>query len=92
MGISPGVLGTQSYPAIVLNKLRNYFDYRNSIEELGISNYPIEFFIDGSVNFNTIPTYFKRGATTLVCGTSSIANNLAESTYEKNIQKIENLC
>ena len=92
MGISPGVLGTKSYSTIILKKLRNYFDRKNEIEASGVFTIPTEIFIDGSVNFNTIFEYFKRGVTTLVCGTSSIANNLAESTFEKNIQKIENLC
>ena len=89
MGISPGVLGTKSYPSIISRKLHNYFDNKNEIEYSGIYKIPSEIFIDGSVNFNTIPEYFRNGATTLVCGSSSIMNNLGETTIEKNIEKIE---
>lgn len=91
MGISPGVLGTKSYPSIILNKLRNYFDNKNEIEYSGLYQIPSEVFIDGSVNFNTIPEYFRRGVTTVICGSSSIMNKLDQTTIEKNIEKIENL-
>ena len=86
MGISPGVLGTNSYFDIVYNKIVSYNEYKKLANN---NKLPDEIFIDGSVNFKTIPKYFEIGATTLVCGSSSIANNLSESTYEKNIKKIE---
>lgn len=95
MGISPGVLGTNSYSYIIIQKIRNYFDYKNELESERDFNtpddiIPKEIFIDGSVNFNTIPHYFKIGATTLVCGSSSIMNDLKNSTIEQNIEKIVN--
>jgi ribulose-phosphate 3-epimerase len=91
MGISPGVLGTNSYQYIVTQKIRDYFDYKNELEkDSKIHIIPNEIFIDGSVNFDTIPHYFKIGATTLVCGTSSIMKDLKSSTIEKNIDKIVN--
>ena len=91
MGISPGVLGTKSYPTIISRKLHDYFDNKNEIERSGIYQIPSEIFIDGSVNFNTIPEYFRNGATTLICGSSSIMNNLGETTIEKNIEKMEGI-
>lgn len=60
MGISPGVLGTNSYPETVVDK----------IKEVSLSGLSI--FVDGSVNFKTIPIYNKYGAETLVCGSSTI--------------------
>lgn len=60
MGISPGVLGINSYPEIVTDK----------IKEMSLSGLSI--FVDGSVNFKTIPVYNKYGAKTLVCGSSTI--------------------
>ncbi len=60
MGISPGVLGTNSYPNIVLEKL-------NFMKSLDVS-----LFIDGSVNFKTIPEYGKFNKMTIVCGSSSM--------------------
>lgn len=93
MGISPGVLGTNSYSYIIIQKIRNYFDYKNELEkDSKIHIIPNEIFIDGSVNFETIPYYFKLGATTLVCGSSSIMKNVKDSTttIEQNIEKIVN--
>lgn len=95
MGISPGVLGTNSYQYIIMQKIRNYFDYKNDLEserdfDTPDDIIPKEIFIDGSVNFSTIPYYFKIGATTLVCGSSSIMNDLKNSTIEQNIEKIVN--
>lgn len=90
MGISPGVLGTKSYQSIILKKLYEYFDYKNDLEKRETCVIPSEIFIDGSVNFETIPKYFDIGVTTLVCGSSSIMNKLDQTTIEKNIQKIEN--
>jgi ribulose-phosphate 3-epimerase len=96
MGISPGVLGTNSYSYIVSQKIRDYFDYKNEIEkDSNIELIPSEIFIDGSVNFETIPHYFKIGATTLVCGSSSIVKNVYNNDdnfrhlIEMNIDKIE---
>lgn len=97
MGISPGVLGTNSYSYIVTQKIRDYFDYKNEIEkDSNIEIIPSEIFIDGSVNFETIHHYFKIGATTLVCGSSSIVKNVYNNNddnfqhlVETNIDKIE---
>jgi ribulose-phosphate 3-epimerase len=85
MGISPGVLGTNSYFDVVKNKLIEYKYYSKKL-----INLPNEIFIDGSVNFETIPEYFNLGATTLVCGSSSIMKDLKNTTIEKNIDKIVN--
>lgn len=90
MGISPGVLGTNSYFDIVKNKIMRYGDFRIIEKDDDILlKYPEEIFVDGSVNFKTIPKYFNIGATTLVCGSSSIMNKLDQTTIENNIQKIE---
>lgn len=65
MGISPGVLGTKSFPKVVQNKLKTLNGTANVI-------------IDGAVNFNTIPTYkdsLTLGTLKLVCGNSSIFKN-----------------
>jgi pentose-5-phosphate-3-epimerase len=98
MGISPGVLGTNSYSYIVSQKIRDYFDYKNEIEkDSNIELIPSEIFIDGSVNFETIPHYFKIGATTLVCGSSSIMKGTKifpadenQFMIEENINRILN--
>lgn len=98
MGISPGVLGTNSYSYIVTQKIRDYFDYKNEIEkDSNIELIPSEIFIDGSVNFETIPHYFKIGATTLVCGSSSIMKGTKifpadenQFMIEENINRILN--
>lgn len=90
MGISPGVLGTNSYPYIVAQKIRSYFDYKNELEKDNNKILPNEIFIDGSVNFDTIPHYFKIGATTLVCGSSTIMKDLKNSSIEQNMEKIVN--
>jgi len=86
MGISPGVLGTKSYFDIVYNKISTFNDI---IIFTHNEEHKPEIFIDGSVNFTTIPKYFDIGVTTLVCGSSSIMNKLDQTTMEKNIQKIE---
>lgn len=62
MGISPGVLGTSHYENIVKSK----------IMELRYNNWftkPI--FIDGAVNFNSIPKYNTENLI-LICGSSTI--------------------
>ena len=86
MGISPGVLGTKSYFDIVKNKIDVYNEVIRLTKDDQLEK---EIFIDGSVNFETIPKYFEIGATTLVCGSSSIMNNLEQTTIENNIKKIE---
>jgi pentose-5-phosphate-3-epimerase len=86
MGISPGVLGTNSMPAIVEEKLRfvkEYFPWCKT-------------FVDGSVNFTTLETYKDAGAHTVVCGSSTMykgvgfGNDRTEKTIE-NINKIKEL-
>jgi ribulose-phosphate 3-epimerase len=60
MGISPGVLGTNSYPQIVKQKI-------------GICPNHKHYFVDGSVNFNTIKDYKEiNNNGTLVCGSSTM--------------------
>ena len=92
MGISPGVLGTSSYYEIVSRKIDSYrLEKATNFHQ----DWPEFIFIDGSVNFSTIPNYLHRlygGITpmTFVCGSSSIMNNLKETTIEENIKKIEN--
>lgn len=79
MGISPGVLGTNSYPELVMPK---------------IANVPSDkmYFVDGSVNFETIKLYNSINPNgTLVCGSSTMfkqnplvaPNQLIESNIEK---------
>ena len=83
MGISPGVLGTNSMPDIVDYKLKFIYD-----------DFPwCKIFIDGSINFKTLPLY-KYGAYTVVCGSSTMYKNVGfdsdrtEKTQE-NINKIK---
>lgn len=60
MGISPGVLGTNSYPIIVKDKIKQL-------------NYNMPYFIDGSVNLDTIPLYNMINPNgTFICGSSTI--------------------
>jgi len=84
MGISPGVLGTNSMPDIVEDKLKFIRD-----------EFPwCKTFVDGSVNFKTLPFYEYDGAYTVVCGSSTMYKNVgfdsdrAEKTQE-NINKIK---
>lgn len=63
MGISPGVLGTKSFPDIVLKKTYE-------INKGFYSSLPV--FIDGSVNFKTIPEYNKNHNVIMVCGSSTL--------------------
>ena len=60
MGISPGVLGTRSFPSTVLGKLEK-------MRGLGLA-----LFIDGYVYYTTIPKYGKFDKMTVVCGSSSM--------------------
>lgn len=86
MGISPGVLGTVSMPDYVHDKLRTMQeDFSN-----------IKTFVDGSVNFNTLPMYKEDGAYTVVCGSSTIYKNVGydeNRNYNvvKNINKIKEI-
>lgn len=89
MGISPGVLGTNSYKDIIVKKLHNIID-------LGINSK--EVFIDGSVNFNTIPEYNSLNVRTVVCGSSSMfkiddftRNFDRETLVDYNIKRIKRL-
>lgn len=60
MGISPGVLGTNSYPAVVSKKI-------------ALCPCNKHYFVDGSVNFNTIKDYKEiNNNGTLVCGSSTM--------------------
>lgn len=62
MGISPGVLGTSSFPQTVIRRL-------NTVS----MSYPeIKTFVDGSVNFETVKLYKDCGAHTVVSGSSMI--------------------
>lgn len=66
MGISPGVLGTISMPDNVMNKL-------NCVKTLNAqTGFDIKTFVDGSVNFKTLPEYKKLNCYTAVCGSSTI--------------------
>lgn len=60
MGISPGVLGTNSYPALVKPKI-------------ALCPNQHHYFVDGSVNFETIKDYNAINPNgTLVCGSSTM--------------------
>lgn len=60
MGISPGVLGTNSYPQIVEQKIGGVPTHKH-------------YFVDGSVNFTTLKTYGDINPNgTLVCGSSTM--------------------
>ena len=76
MGISPGVLGTNSYPMIVKQKI-------------GACPNQKHYFVDGSVNFNTIKDYRELNNNgTLVCGSSTmfkIDNETKDMTREEMI-------
>lgn len=74
MGISPGVLGTNSYPLTVERRL-------NMVKTI---NPNIKTFVDGSVNYNTVKTYKESGAYTVVSGSSMIFNNKTDETMFLN--------
>jgi ribulose-phosphate 3-epimerase len=86
MGISPGVLGTDSVPAAVLDKLWFVKD-----------NHPwCKTFVDGSVNFTTMGKYKEAGAYTVVCGSSTMYKGVGydsdrEAKTIANINKIKEL-
>lgn len=63
MGISPGVLGTNSYPCEVREKI---IQVRRSV-------WPgADIFVDGSVSFKTIPDYTSYYNVKVVCGSSTL--------------------
>lgn len=86
MGISPGVLGTDSLSDVIEKKLL----YMNR-------KYPlIKTFVDGSVNATTIPKYYKAGVYTVVCGGSTLMKNVSlgenrSNEIQNNIEKIRAL-
>ena len=84
MGISPGVLGTNSYPDIVIDKIS------------AVKSDKIPVFIDGSVNFTTLPVYNKKRVHTVVCGSSTMFKIDKETEHmtrkemtEYNIKRIQ---
>lgn len=83
MGISPGVLGTVSRPDIVEQRLiamKALFPWCKT-------------FVDGSVNFTTLPKYKDAGAYTVVCGSSTMYKNagFGEDRKEKTIENINKI-
>ena len=84
MGISPGVLGTNSYPDIVKNKIK-------------LTPKEKHYFVDGSVNYNTIKYYNLLNSNgTLVCGSSTMfkiddytKNMTRQEMIEYNIKRIK---
>lgn len=86
MGISPGVLGTDSLSHAVCRKLMfmndNYIDMPT--------------FIDGSVNFNSMKDYKAWNTYTVVCGGSTLLKDVRNDENRvddmiKNINKIKNI-
>lgn len=87
MGISPGVLGTNSFPSTVNRRLLM----------IQSANPNIKTFVDGSVNYNTLDLYKSSGAYTVVSGSSAMFKASPETegmTREElinfNINKIRN--
>lgn len=86
MGISPGVLGTDSFTSEVLNRI-----------ELTKHSLPdVKIFIDGSVKFDTVGMYNKLGADVCVSGSSmmfkkdSLTENMSTSDLiSTNIKRIK---
>lgn len=83
MGISPGVLGTNSMPEIVEEKLRfvkEYFPWCKT-------------FVDGSVSFTTLEPYMDAGAHTVVCGSSTMYKGVGfdENRNEQTIANINKI-
>ena len=88
MGISPGVLGTNSFPATVNRRLLM----------VQSANPNIKTFVDGSVNYNTLDLYKSSGAYTVVSGSSAMFKSHPETegmTREElinfNINKIKGI-
>ena len=88
MGISPGVLGTMSFPETIKRRL----------EFVKFTNPKIKTFVDGSVNYNTLLPYKNAGAHTVVSGSSAMFKSHTETegmTREElinfNINKIKGI-
>ena len=88
MGISPGVLGTMSFPDTIKRRL----------EFVKFTNPEIKTFVDGSVNYNTLLPYKNVGAYTVVSGSSAMFKSHPETegmTREElinfNINKIKGI-
>lgn len=89
MGISPGVLGTNSYPEIVREKLKTFSS----------SSFPsLPIYIDGSVNYKTISDYTSVHNVKIVCGNSTLFKTPPLTDYisdklliEYNVDKIKGL-
>ena len=86
MGISPGVLGTDSFTSEVLNR----------VELTKHSLHDVKIFIDGSVKFDTVGLYSKLGADVCVSGSSmmfkkdSLTENMnTHDLIETNIRRIK---
>lgn len=88
MGISPGVLDTLHYSEIIRKKLfriRKEYRYSKAI------------FIDGSIKFSTLPSYFTNGKVkknlVAVCGSSTLLSGIKtladDSILEKNIGELQ---
>ena len=98
MGISPGVLGTRSWPEIIKNKI---LDFRCS----STKHQSIPVFVDGGINFESIKTLTSDisnifgswpGADKVICGSSTLfkidneTKGLTRSDMIKyNIHRIE---
>lgn len=78
MGISPGVLGTNHYEEITLEKLARCRNYYSQVKPI---------YIDGAVNFNSIKKYYKNSImgkyTTVVCGNSTLFKGVDRSHHFK---------
>ena len=88
MGISPGVLGTMSFPETIKRRL----------EFVKFTNPEIKTFVDGSVNYNTLLPYKNAGAHRVVSGSSAMFKSHTETegmTREElinfNINKIKGI-
>jgi len=87
MGISPGVLGTMSFPNIVNDKIKYIRKHSDTLK----------IFIDGSVNYNTVKTYKDNGANVCVSGSSMMFKQHEYEISDRrvliahNIDKIKNV-
>lgn len=88
MGISPGVLGTNSFPSTVNRRLLM----------VQSANPNIKTFVDGSVNYDTLLLYKNAGAHTVVSGTSAMFKTpensfgmTREEIINYNINKIKGI-
>lgn len=85
MGISPGVLGTDSLSGTVCRKLR--FMNEQFIE--------MRTFIDGSVNFGSMKEYKALNTYTVVCGGSTLLKGVSDENRVEdmvaNINKIKDI-